>query len=135
MIQVLGTSDLPAFHCSCVPQFILSLELLRAVDDHESPLALAAWKALVSHASFINERVQLGYVVNYLYLFSGKLLKIYSVLRACKATLIILYGSVGIALKDPPSAIQLFHEDERRSARINLAGGKAMIPKSTNVLL
>lgn len=135
MFQVLGTSDLPAFHCSYVPQFILSLELLHAVNDHESPLALAAWKALASHTSFIDKRVQLGYVIHYLYPFSGKVLEIYSVLRACKATLITLYGSIRIALKDPPSAIQLFHEDERRSAKINLAGGKATIPKSTNMLL
>ncbi|KAF5020978.1 hypothetical protein F66182_6990 [Fusarium sp. NRRL 66182] len=107
MIQALLTSGIRAVYCSSVPRKLQSRNPLQVVDDYDLSV-FSSFQELVD-GSPINDRIQLGFVVDNIYLPPATLQAIYSELRASNAKVITTHGVGGVSFNNPPSAAQMLH--------------------------
>ncbi|PWY96068.1 amidohydrolase [Aspergillus sclerotioniger CBS 115572] len=110
MIQALETSGLRAIYCQCVPRTITNDKDLMGTNDHTPTTALTTWKPLAKAVPFANDRIQLGFAIDNLYLPTTQLQELYSSLRSMNAKIITSHGTGGISFGNAPSAIQLLHQ-------------------------
>lgn len=109
LIQALATSGLRAVYCQCPPRVLSDWSTSRVEDDHSSSLILKTWKELANIAPFGENRIQLGFAIDNLYIPEKQLRQIYLELRNMKARVITSHGVAGMAFGNAPSVVQLLN--------------------------
>ncbi|KAJ4307430.1 hypothetical protein N0V84_012742 [Fusarium piperis] len=130
MIQALASSGLRAVFCYCVPRTVPSMNPVQFMDDYLSPTVLESWKSLRTLTGATNDRVQLGFSADNMYLPQEELKKLFHELRTAGAKIITSHGTSGIAFNNAPSVLQILEHHGLLGSDVLVS--HATFPKETD---